>query len=159
MNKKSFLDSLKKKLKELNRTEIQKHLNYYDELLSDMMENGLSEADAIAKIGTPEKIAEEILENAVPEEFTEKDTAGRVLIGISIVLAVVALVAKISGGMLPVSFSTSSAGTSIGIIGGADGPTSIFLAGKVGEPVALYALAATMITVTIIYKVYRRNKK
>lgn len=159
MNKKSFLDSLKKNLKELKRTEIQKHLNYYDELLSDMMENGLSEADAIAKIGTPEKIAEEILENAAPEEFTEKDTAGRVLVGISIVLAVVALVAKISGGMLPVSFSTSSAGTSIGIIGGADGPTSIFLAGKVGEPVALYALAATMITVTIIYKLYRRNNK
>ena len=159
MNKKSFLDSLKKNLKELKRTEIQKHLNYYDELLSDMMENGLSEADAIAKIGTPEKIAEEILENAAPEEFTEKDTAGRVLVGISIVLAVVALVAKISGGMLPVSFSTSSAGTSIGIIGGADGPTSIFLAGKVGEPVALYALAASMITVTIIYKLYRRNNK
>lgn len=159
MNKKNFLGSLKKNLRKLKMSEIQKHLKYYDELLSDMMESGLSEVDAIAKVGTPEKIAEELLENAAPEEFTEKDTIGRVFIGISIVLAVVALVAKISGGMLPVSFSTSSADTSIGIIGGADGPTSIFLAGKVGEPVALYALVATAITMTIIYKVYRRNKK
>lgn len=159
MNKKIFLDRLKKNLKELKAAEIQKHLNYYEELFSDMMENGLSEAEAIAKIGTPEKIAEEILENAAAEEFREQDTVGRVLTGMSIVLVVIAVLAKACGWVLPMSFSTSSTGTSIGIIGGADGPTSIFVAGKVGEPIALYALAATMITMTIIYKVYRRNKK
>ncbi|MBP3543386.1 MAG: DUF1700 domain-containing protein, partial [Lachnospiraceae bacterium] len=88
MNKKIFLDRLKKNLKELKAAEIQKHLNYYEELFSDMMENGLSEAEAIAKIGTPEKIAEEILENAAAEEFREQDTVGRVLTGMSIVLVV-----------------------------------------------------------------------
>lgn len=98
-------------------------------------------------------------EEIVKEETKQKDTLGKVLIGMSIVLVIVAVLAKISGGVLPISFSTSSVGTSVGIIGGADGPTSIFLAGKVGEPVALYALAATAITMTIIYKVYRRNKK
>lgn len=150
MNKKEFLKGLRKKLKTLKPAEIQKHLNDYEELLSDMMEDGLSEEDAIAEIGTPEQIAGEILDNASTEEYRGRDIAGRVLIGLSVVLGVSAVLVKL--------WLSRLNGTSVSIIGGADGPTSIFIAGKVGEPTAFYAVAATVITITIIYKVYCRYK-
>ena len=46
----------------------------------------------------------------------------------------------------------------IGIIGGADGPTSIFIAGRIGTWPLLAGAAAVMILVTIIYLVKKRRK-
>lgn len=159
MNKKTFLNTLKKHLKKLTSSEIKKHINYYDELLSDMMENGLSEAEAVAKIGTPKQIAQELLENAAPEDFKKKDMVGTILIAISIFLVAFILLSESFFNLLPISFSTSGSATSIAIIGGADGPTSIFLAGKVGTPVQLYILTGAVIAITVIYKVVKHFKK
>ena len=160
MNKSAFLKALKKSLKKLNNSEIQKNINYYDELLSDMMENGASETEAVEKIGSPKNIAQEILQNASAEDFKPRDTVGTVLIVISSILVAAILISEISLNLLPITFNTSSSATSIGIIGGADGPTSIFLAGKIGTPIALYATAATAITMTVVYKIMRHfNQK
>lgn len=159
MNKKEFLNKLKKALKALKMEEVQKHLNYYEELLEDMTDNGISEADAIAKIGMPEKIAKEILENAAAEDFRGKDMVGRVLTALSIILVIVACLRKAGVGPLAQIFRITNTGTSVSIIGGADGPTSIFIAGKVGEPIAFYAMTATVVTMTVIYRLYRKYKK
>lgn len=159
MNKKEFLNKLKKALKALKMEEVQRHLNYYEELLEDMTDNGISEVDAIAKIGMPEKIAKEILENAAAEDFRGKDMVGRVLTALSIILVIVACLRKAGVGPLAQIFRITNTGTSVSIIGGADGPTSIFIAGKVGEPIAFYAMTATVVTMTVIYRLYRKYKK
>ena len=49
--------------------------------------------------------------------------------------------------------------SSIGIIGGADGPTSIFIAGKVGTPWGLYITTAVVVIVTIVYFVKKRKSE
>ena len=48
--------------------------------------------------------------------------------------------------------------SSIGIIGGADGPTSIFIAGKVGTPWGLYVATAVVVIATIMYFVKKRKR-
>ena len=48
--------------------------------------------------------------------------------------------------------------SSIGIIGGADGPTSIFIAGKVGTPWGLYIATAVVVIATIMYFVKKRKR-
>ncbi len=142
MNKDTFLKALKKQLKRLKSSEIRKNIDYYDELISDMTENGLPEADALARIGSPERIAREILENTAPESFRQKDIPGRVLIGMSIIALLLSL--------LEIFRTYTIACTSVSVIGGADGPTSIFIAGKLNWP-RLYGIAAVVVAVTAIY--------
>ncbi|MBO5278714.1 MAG: hypothetical protein J6B06_04380 [Lachnospiraceae bacterium] len=55
------------------------------------------------------------------------------------------------------SATTTFAGN-VSIIGGADGPTSVFVAGKLGRPLGLFAAAAAAITITVIYKLIRHFK-
>ncbi len=142
MNKDTFLKALKKQLKRLKSSEIRKNIDYYDELISDMTENGLSEADALARIGAPERIAREILENTAPESFRQKNIPGRILIGMSIIALLLSL--------LETFRIYTIACTSVSVIGGADGPTSIFIAGKLNWP-RLYGIAAVVVAVTAIY--------
>ena len=47
---------------------------------------------------------------------------------------------------------------SVSVIGGADGPTSIFVAGKVSQPLGLYAVTACLILVTVFYFVKKYRK-
>lgn len=51
-----------------------------------------------------------------------------------------------------------SMSTAVGVIGGADGPTSIFIAGKLGTPWGLYIANAVVIVVTIVYFVKKRRR-
>lgn len=62
MTKKYFLAELGMRLKRLSAHERQGSLDYYAEMIDDRMEEGLSEKEAVAAIGTPEQIAKEILE-------------------------------------------------------------------------------------------------
>lgn len=59
-----------------------------------------------------------------------KKILGIILTVIGIVMTVVSLIFKIKGQM------------SVSIIGGADGPTSVFVAGKVGSPLAIIGIIA-----------------
>lgn len=49
--------------------------------------------------------------------------------------------------------------SSVGIIGGADGPTSIFVAGKVGDGFSLGIILLGIILVIIGVLIYRKIKK
>ena len=151
MNKTAFLKSLKKQLKRLKASELEKQLNYYEEIIADMTENGLSEEDAIARLGTPETIAQEILADTAPENLRKKETVGRILAAASIILGLCAALSAIRAHMMM--------NAAIGIIGGADGPTSIFIAGRVGTNTTLVAAAVIIVLVTIVYFVIRKRKK
>ncbi|MBR5598056.1 MAG: hypothetical protein IKW30_11700 [Lachnospiraceae bacterium] len=47
----------------------------------------------------------------------------------------------------------------VSIIGGADGPTSIFLAGKVGGSMIIYLISLVIILIGVAILVYLRKKK
>lgn len=150
MSKKIFLKTLKRELRALNSSELQKNISYYDEIIADMMESGLSEEAAIEKIGAPQKIAREILENTSPENMRKKDIPGRILILASIITIILSIIS----GIRRYIFINDT----ISIIGGADGPTSIFLAGRIGAP-RIWMIAVILVLVTVVYKIFRMNRK
>lgn len=157
MNKHTFFKTLKKHLKKLKYSAVQKNISYYDELLSDMVENGATEAEALEKIGSPKKIAQEILQNAAPEDLKKKDIMGTVLIAVSAFFIAAIILVELCFHTYSLSAITTFTGN-VSIIGGADGPTSVFVAGKLGRPLGLFAAAAAAITVTVIYKLIRHFK-
>ena len=62
MSKADFLRLLERALAQLSEEKRQKNLEYYSELLDDMMEEGMTEAEATAKLGSPSQIAQSILQ-------------------------------------------------------------------------------------------------
>ena len=61
MKKNEFLLELKERLVGLSETDMKQSLDYYTEMIDDRMEDGCSEEEAIAEVGTPAMIAEDIL--------------------------------------------------------------------------------------------------
>ena len=61
MNKQEYLEKLRRALAQMPPEELEKQLDYYDELISDMCEDGMSEAEAIARLGEPDAVAAELL--------------------------------------------------------------------------------------------------
>lgn len=65
MNKNEFLKKLDYYLLAINDNERDRFLNYYEEMIEDYIENGLSEEEAIDKIGNPKLLTKKILEENV----------------------------------------------------------------------------------------------
>lgn len=61
MTKVEFTLSLCEKLSFLPWEEVEERVAFYNEMIDDRMEEGFSEEDAVAQIGTVEKIAEQII--------------------------------------------------------------------------------------------------
>ena len=61
MTKMQFLMSLHNKLSGLPQNEIEERLNFYSEMIEDRIEEGVSEEEAVAQIGTVDEIAEQII--------------------------------------------------------------------------------------------------
>lgn len=68
MNKQQFLSALKQALAALPRKDRRKTLDFYRELIDDKLEEGLAEEAAIAEIGTPEIIAQQVLSELPPKK-------------------------------------------------------------------------------------------
>ena len=62
MTKIKFLMSLHDQLSDLPKDEVEERLSFYSEMIEDRMEEGLSEADAVAEIGSVDEIATQITE-------------------------------------------------------------------------------------------------
>ena len=60
MNKAEFLNKLKQEISDLPCGEVEKTLMFYEESIDDRMEDGLTEENAVAVLGNPQKIANEI---------------------------------------------------------------------------------------------------
>ena len=63
MTKREFLEELRKRLSDLNDEDFAASVAYYEEMIDDRMEEGLSEEDAVREIGTPADAAAHILED------------------------------------------------------------------------------------------------
>lgn len=63
MRKQEFLVALRARLACLPGQDAEEHLNFYSEMIDDRMEEGVSEEDAVAAIGSVERVAAQILAN------------------------------------------------------------------------------------------------
>lgn len=61
MTKAVFIDTLRRLLDSLNEDECNKFIAYYEEIIEDYKESGLTEQEVIEKIGSPQSIANSIL--------------------------------------------------------------------------------------------------
>lgn len=73
MNKNEFLGQLRKGLSGLPQKDIEERINFYSEIIDDRMEEGLSEAAAVAQVGPVEEIIFQTRGEA-PGSVTEKKT-------------------------------------------------------------------------------------
>lgn len=72
MNKERFLTSLREKLSGLSREDIAERLAFYSEAIDDRMEDGLTEEEAVAQLGTADAIAAQILNEGVQPQPAKK---------------------------------------------------------------------------------------
>lgn len=61
MTKNSFLSALDSALSQLPSAERERHLSYYSELFDDMVEDGMTEEEAAARLGDVRELADTIL--------------------------------------------------------------------------------------------------
>ncbi len=61
MNKKEFLSALRKGLSGLPQKDTEERLLFYSEMIDDRMEEGLSEEEAVAAVGTVEDIVSQVV--------------------------------------------------------------------------------------------------
>lgn len=61
MHKDAFLSALRARLSGLPKEDVEKSVAYYSESIDDRMEDGLTETEAVAAVGTIEEIATQIL--------------------------------------------------------------------------------------------------
>ncbi|MCD8357588.1 MAG: DUF1700 domain-containing protein [Oscillospiraceae bacterium] len=65
MNKSGFLSGLENRLKGLPQEEIKKTTDYYSEMIDDAVENGETEQDVTARLGSVDEVADKII-NEMP---------------------------------------------------------------------------------------------
>lgn len=63
MNKEEYLIQIKSRLKGFSQEDIDKHLDYFSEMIDDRVEDGLSEEEAVAQMDTPEEAVNQIIED------------------------------------------------------------------------------------------------
>ena len=61
MNKQEFLGRLKEALAGLPQEDIEERLDFYSEMIDDRIEEGLTESEAVAEIGSVEDVARQIM--------------------------------------------------------------------------------------------------
>jgi len=64
MTKTQFLAALRHEIERLPESEIAKSLSYYEEIINDLVEEGLTEEEAVSRLGNVSDIAEQILSEA-----------------------------------------------------------------------------------------------
>ena len=61
MNKQEFLSALESKLSKLPRKDVAERIKFYEEMIDDRIEDGLSEEEAVADIGSVDEIYEQFV--------------------------------------------------------------------------------------------------
>ena len=89
MRKPDFLAALSDALQGLPQSDIDKSIEYYNEIIEDQMEDGTGEEEAVATLGRPEEIAKQILmDTALPKLMRAKVKPTHTLRGWEIVLLI-----------------------------------------------------------------------
>lgn len=126
MTKLEFLYELRKGLADFSEAEINEYIDFYSEMIDDRMEEGLSEEEAIADIGTPREVITRIIsETPLPallkSKFKKEHTLKAweiVLIALgfpvwfSILIAVIAVIFSLIAAIFSVLISLYAAAVS-----------------------------------------------
>ena len=153
MTKQDFLEKLEVSLDGLPKDDIAERVSFYSEMIDDRIEEGLSEEDAVADIGSIEDIVSEILkETPISKLVKEKIKPNRKLKTWEVVLlwagspvwfplliaaAVVVFSLYIFVWAIIVSFWAAFGAFSASVVGGIAGSVILFTVGRVLEGVAL----------------------
>ena len=90
MDKLDFLLALDKRLGVLSETDRRASLDYYAEMLNDLIESGMTEQEAVASLGSVDAIAEEILMDVpLPKLVKAKMKGKRRVTGTELTLLIV----------------------------------------------------------------------
>lgn len=89
MDKSEFLLALDKRLGVLTDADRRASLDYYAEMLDDLIENGVTETEAVASLGSVDRIAEEILMDIPLPKLVKAKMKKRRLTGTEITLMIV----------------------------------------------------------------------
>ena len=73
MHKQEFLDRLRDGLSGLPQNDIEERLTFYDEMIDDRMEEGLSEEEAITEIGSVDQIISNIIADSPKAEAIKEN--------------------------------------------------------------------------------------
>ena len=146
MNKQEFLLALRGALADLPEADIKASLDYYAEIIDDQMEEGISEADAVASLGSVVSVAEQILlDMPLPKLVKARVKPKRrlraweiVLIAVGspvwapilLALAVVALAVYVVLWSLVVSIYAVDVALAACLLGGLGGGVGLFIAGN-----------------------------
>ena len=144
MNRKKYLRAVRRRLnmpKELKDRVMEDFISSIDA----RMEEGQEEAAILAELGTPRDAAKEL--NRQMEEYTYRKSPWRWACLALAIISGLCLACRGLPGLLLMLFNEAN-NASIGIIGGADGPTSIFITTATSDGVfpsaGLYALLLVM---------------
>ena len=74
MRKQEFIYQLWKKLSDLPKEEVEERLSFYAEMIDDRMEEGLSEEEAVAAIGSTDEIAGQIVDDIPVQKIIKEKT-------------------------------------------------------------------------------------
>lgn len=152
MTKAQFLKSLEERLSGLPREEREERLTFYSEMLDDRMEEGLSEAEAVAAVGSADEIAGQIIEEYTPEKkkAPEEHNAGKTALIIAgspvwfpvmLALAVVGFSVWIVLWAVVISLWAALGGIVGGAVGGTAGGAIIAFTGNMPSGLVLIAAA------------------
>lgn len=90
MNKAEFLMALRERLSGLPEEDFNKSIDYYTEMIDDRVEDGMSEEDAVACLGSMDEIITQILsEVSLPKLVKEKVKPKRALAVWEIILIII----------------------------------------------------------------------
>lgn len=86
MNKNEFLSRLEALLQGMENKERIKALSFYSEMIDDFIEEGNSEEEAIARVGKPGEVAEQIIIEESSKLSKEQSKSKKALVGVLLVL-------------------------------------------------------------------------
>lgn len=132
MNRKQFLRRIKREFRGVPQNEIKALMEYFDESISERMDRGMSEAEAVAALGSPEEAAARIIEE-MPVEFRKnvKKESGfmrgakiiMIVLGspvwLSVLIAIFAVLLALAAvyASVVISLFAAAAATAIGVLG------------------------------------------
>ena len=100
MNKQDFLAALRGLLNDLPAEDIRRSLDFYAEMIDDHMEEGMTEEDAVAAVGSAEQIADQIRGDAgaaprKPKRKVNPWSLGLILLGLPLWLPLLLAAASV----------------------------------------------------------------
>ena len=144
---KKYLRAVKRRLN-MPRELRQRVIHDLESSVTSRLEAGQSREEILAELGTPRQAAKEL--NRQMQEFTYKKSPWR---WACLVLAIVSILLMLfhgSLGLITALFNFQVNHSSIGIIGGADGPTSVFVTAPEGYFSQQTVMAGILLAMSVL---------